>query len=955
MAPSKPARADKAKKLNDTLNFADTLKKSLETSHQVPNILIDLKKHIQDFPRNNSVTAASKYEELDAQGTALWNLTTRLKRSISTDAELQDLCYVRVFAFQLLDCGQQTSWGTASNRVRLQKVALKAAKYCLDQKQLDAALKILEKAADYEEELLKPSNQLTPEDANLHRTLSAEYFILRTALSWRQSRLDMAEHMFRKASVNDRHLDPNTTESFADLLFEIGKSQYDNQQYDLAVKWLDRSYDVLHKQDLERLSNDAGELRISIIEKTVKALLGLHNEDARTKAWSLVNLLENDFGDKSIVLLLKLEMIATEPLFDAQGYYDGKKDDEDDRINGDKLQGAYWTYTQAKSQKVSSTDLRLTEHPLMLNSQDLACLSLDNLLATRIFSTENEGWIEKVFVTRLWIATSTADTDNNLNALRAIFDAVAFNVKQPLSAHATHAAQTLLWKRIESNYGQQNFAVAESWCRLALHVVFERAGDLNTAKIARKVILCALGRQDHACAREVYNQMSDAGKATPMTKYLMFKVALRGGDGDFAAECLNAVCDNSSEDATLLYACVLEAQQAGDKLQVAAALQKVLDRYDYGAPRGVHLPALVRCAARILIIELGDSKPTTWDATDGICRLFEGAAIQAKQSRKDPTNQVFTITELDWFSRNSYNLSLSSCAKWYPKQTLRLLQACIKFMDLYPKDMDASTLADLSLRRMFCDFLCACLIIVIARSEDVIETQLQYYLNLRSHVSEFRKRVQDQVTRLEGGAKDDLGRKYSTLLLFDFEAAVRLKAWDSLGQLIEECAEYGDSKAYENFADIILCSQAPTATMIVTLQVTGPPNLILYVVNDFQKIVNVTWRLEENDIQKLSRWIRSLFQIALPSDIKIAEHILDQMYNVAQDASKTGNPYPTEELEWMATTTFNRAVDFFGASDDSTSKRWAEKALSIAALNLDGGALHAVLQGKYLTLSWDEG
>ncbi len=45
-------------------------------------------------------------------------------------------------------------------------------------------------------------------------------------------------------------------------------------------------------------------------------------------------------------------------------------------------------------------------------------------------------------------------------------------------------------------------------------------------------------------------------------------------------------------------------------------------------------------------------------------------------------------------------------------------------MDLYPKDMDAETFADLSLRRMFCDFLCACLIIVIARSEDVIEAQV---------------------------------------------------------------------------------------------------------------------------------------------------------------------------------------------------------------------------------------
>jgi hypothetical protein len=53
-----------------------------------------------------------------------------------------------------------------------------------------------------------------------------------------------------------------------------------------------------------------------------------------------------------------------------------------------------------------------------------------------------------------------------------------------------------------------------------------------------------------------------------------------------------------------------------------------------------------------------------------------------------------------------------------------------QFIDLYPKDMDANTLADLSLRRMFCDFLCASLLAVLARSEDNIEAQVN---NKRSY------------------------------------------------------------------------------------------------------------------------------------------------------------------------------------------------------------------------------
>ena len=52
-------------------------------------------------------------------------------------------------------------------------------------------------------------------------------------------------------------------------------------------------------------------------------------------------------------------------------------------------------------------------------------------------------------------------------------------------------------------------------------------------------------------------------------------------------------------------------------------------------------------------------------------------------------------------------------------------------------------------------------------------------------IDDFRVNVKDQVNRLEGGAKDDLQRKYASLLTFDFEAAARLKAWGSFGQIIK--------------------------------------------------------------------------------------------------------------------------------------------------------------------------
>jgi len=57
---------------------------------------------------------------------------------------------------------------------------------------------------------------------------------------------------------------------------------------------------------------------------------------------------------------------------------------------------------------------------------------------------------------------------------------------------------------------------------------------------------------------------------------------------------------------------------------------------------------------------------------------------------------------------------------------------------------------------------------------------------LRGHAEAFHKQLQDQLDRLEvDDAKEDLLKKYGTLAAFDLEAAVQLKSWDDLGQIIE--------------------------------------------------------------------------------------------------------------------------------------------------------------------------
>ncbi|KAL9123274.1 MAG: hypothetical protein Q9187_000182 [Circinaria calcarea] len=150
--------------------------------------------------------------------------------------------------------------------------------------------------------------------------------------------------------------------------------------------------------------------------------------------------------------------------------------------------------------------------------------------------------------------------------------------------------------------------------------------------------------------------------------------------------------------------------------------------------------------------------------------------------------------------------------------------------------MDPTSVADQSLRRIFCDFLASSLLIILARQEQHFERQMQHYLDARKHAKTFRSHLQNQ-DQLEGGAKDDLLRKAKTLNIYDFEAAIRLKAWHDIGQLLEE-------------------------------------------------IVNASWQLEGADMIKLSRWIRCLFQLTLPSKLDFTEHLLDQVQTLAGDIKK---------------------------------------------------------------------
>lgn len=64
--------------------------------------------------------------------------------------------------------------------------------------------------------------------------------------------------------------------------------------------------------------------------------------------------------------------------------------------------------------------------------------------------------------------------------------------------------------------------------------------------------------------------------------------------------------------------------------------------------------------------------------------------------------------------------------------------------------------------------------------------------------------------------------------------------------------------------------------------------------------------------------------------------------------------YPKTELEWLATTTFNRAVDYYVQEHDEAAKRWAEKAFMVAQWIEDDGATRDFLMRRFSILKFSE-
>lgn len=147
--------------------------------------------------------------------------------------------------------------------------------------------------------------------------------------------------------------------------------------------------------------------------------------------------------------------------------------------------------------------------------------------------------------------------------------------------------------------------------------------------------MCAIERQDDNSAVEILNSMPLAIKNEPMTRFLMYKLAIHMEQIDTASECIEAIFSSSSNDPSLLYACCLHSIQGNNKKLTLAALQLVLEKFNYTPPLPVHLPSLLRITIGLTSSLLEQTRKVNETEemdtlVEKLCKLFEGGKSPTK-------------------------------------------------------------------------------------------------------------------------------------------------------------------------------------------------------------------------------------------------------------------------------------------------------------------------------------
>lgn len=246
----------------------------------------------------------------------------------------------------------------------------------------------------------------------------APYVMLKLTQSWKEGRLDVAEHMFTKVEELEQRLDVSTVESLTDTLQHIGADMLAKSDLVMAEKWLRRAHHLIHAQPLDHLSIEGLDIRFATCNDLVKALLTVGSVEAMAEADSIVSYIEAEVGDRPVVLYWRLELLRKRT----------------DSFDAEPCASVLRRIIKAFDFTEPSLIFLLQQIvDLKDSSGSLACGLLDELLLSKIIRSGNTDWLGKVMIRRVWLSTVEKDCVGS-QAVQSLISLLS-SVSESMSGH----------------------------------------------------------------------------------------------------------------------------------------------------------------------------------------------------------------------------------------------------------------------------------------------------------------------------------------------------------------------------------------------------------------------------------------------------------------------------------------------------------------------------------------
>lgn len=387
------------------------------------------------------------------------------------------------------------------------------------------------------------------------------------------------------------------------------------------------------------------------------------------------------------------------------------------------------------------------------------------------------------------------------------------------------------------------------WCQLALHSSLTvNCPSPNPAKFLRRILSAHIFLDDAPSALALVDTLPDAVRNDLVTQFLLFRLAVRTWNERLAQDCLEFFATQSggrdrARDA--LYACIREAQRAGDRLCTVAALTAAAATWRDEVVVAANVPALLRCAIRLLqmlaaeeeqaaaaSVDISNSSSTR--TANEVVNLFNtgdvvstsstmtkvwiwglhglrivAAEFVANNARDENGDAVFHPKELRWFGTNGYNLGVVHCTTWAPGRLASLFKSCLAFMEpLSASEEDtADDAADFAVTILRCHFVLASLFISEAR---IItnEHTCSLYSDVEEHTTAFTKLFASSC----GATADkypDLLQKLGILCVFHFEALLFRHSYEKLPCVVKQARLCNDANVLKALGGCLIQSEAP--------------------------------------------------------------------------------------------------------------------------------------------------